>query len=127
MKNILAYRLAHRYLATSGVLIFSNSEADFGKVENKDGELKVKQPALKNILDAQVSYLTVTVGDRDYTDLNSWSVTALSEEHLGTKYEDFVVQMYADWANGANLPMPGSFAIFKTEEEGKKAPFVQYL
>jgi hypothetical protein len=32
MKNILAYRLAHKYLATSGVMIYSNSEADFAKV-----------------------------------------------------------------------------------------------
>jgi len=29
---MLAYRLAHKYLTTSGVLIFSNSEADFGKI-----------------------------------------------------------------------------------------------
>ncbi len=78
MKNIVAYRLAHKFLATSGVVIYSNSQADFAKVENKDGVQLVKQSALKNILDAQVSYLAVTVGDRDFTDLNSWSVMGLS-------------------------------------------------
>lgn len=78
MKNLLAYRLAHKYLTTSGVVILSNSESDFGRVENKDGKLRVTQPALKNIQDAQLSYLTVIVGDRDYTDLNSWSVMGLS-------------------------------------------------
>lgn len=31
-KNLLAYRLAHKYLATSGIVIFSNSESDFAKV-----------------------------------------------------------------------------------------------
>lgn len=77
-KNLLAYRLAHKYLATSGIVIFSNSESDFAKVENKNGIPLVKQPASKNILDAQVSYLGVLVGDRDYTDLNSWSVIGLS-------------------------------------------------
>ena len=34
---------------------------------------------MKNITDAQISYLGVVLGDRDYTDLNSWSVVALSE------------------------------------------------
>lgn len=74
---------------------------------------------MKNILDAQVSYLGVTIGDRDYTDLNSWSVVALSEEFITKKsdsssgLEDFVVEMYGNWANGSNLPMPGSFAMFK--------------
>lgn len=124
---MIAYRFAHKYLATSGVLIYSNSESDFAKVENKDGVLQVKQKALKNILDAQVSYLAVTVGDRDYTDLNSWSVVGLSEEFVGSENENFVAQTYCDWANGSSLPMPGSFAIFKTKEEGKKNPFVQYL
>lgn len=37
---------------------------------------------MKNILDAQVSYIGVVVGDRDYTDLNSWSVVGLSEEYV---------------------------------------------
>lgn len=32
---------------------------------------------MKNILDSQISYLAITVGDRDYTDLNSWSVVGL--------------------------------------------------
>lgn len=35
--------------------------------------------------------------------------------------------MYTEWANGRSLPMPGSFALFKMSEEGKKSPFVQYL
>ncbi len=47
-------------------------------MEDKTGHPKIKQPALKNILDAQIGYLGVIVGDRDYTDLNSWSVVALS-------------------------------------------------
>jgi hypothetical protein len=37
MKNILAYRLAHKFLSTSGVIILSNSESDFSKQENKTG------------------------------------------------------------------------------------------
>ena len=123
----MAYRLAHKYLTTSGVIILSNSEADFAKVERKDGKPVVSQPALKNILDAQVSYLAVTIGDRDHTDLNSWSVVGLSEEFIDSDHEDFVVKTYSDWADGRNLPMPGSFALFKAEEEGKTRPFVQYL
>jgi hypothetical protein len=87
----------------------------------------VKQAALKAILDAQVSYLGVTIGDRDYTDLNSWSVVGLSEEFVNSEHEDFVVKMYGRWAEGNSLPMPGSFALFKMKEEGKKGPFVQYL
>ena len=35
---------------------------------------------MKNVLETQTSYLGVTIGDRDYTDLNSWSVIGLSEE-----------------------------------------------
>lgn len=65
------------------------------------------------MLDAQISYLGVLVGDRDYTDLNSWSVIGLSEEFIKTENEDFVVKMYGDWIDGRNLPMPGSFALFK--------------
>ena len=71
--------MGHKYLSTGGVIIFSNSESDFAQAERKDGQLQVIQPALKNILDAQISYLAVTIGDRDYTDLNSWSVVGLSE------------------------------------------------
>ena len=96
-------------------MIFSNSESDFATVERKEGKPRVIQPALKNILDAQVSYLGVIIGDRDYTDLNSWSVVGLSEEFLNSEHEDFVVKIYSDWADGRNLPMPGSFAFFKTE------------
>lgn len=76
MSNLLAYRLAHKYLTTSGIIILSNSESDFAEVENK---AKVQQAHMKNILDTQIGYLGVTVGDRDYTDLNSWSVIALSQ------------------------------------------------
>ena len=43
-----------------------------------------KHTAMKNILETQISYLGVTIGDRDYTDLNSWSVIGLSEELINS-------------------------------------------
>ena len=82
---------------------------------------------MKNIIEAQTSYLGVTIGDRDYTDLNSWSVIGLSEELVDGENQNFIVEMYNEWADGKQLPMPGSFAMFKMNEEGMKKPFVQYL
>jgi len=35
---------------------------------------------------------------------------------VGTAKEDVVVKAYADWADGRNVPMPGSFAYFKMQE-----------
>ena len=78
-------------------------------------------------MEAQLNYLGVTIGDRDYTDLNSWSVIGLSEELTNREDNEYIVQKYAEWAEGKQLPMPGSFALFKLQEEGKKKPFVQYL
>lgn len=34
--------------------------------------------ASEDLLHNQISYLGVVIGDRDHTDLNSWSVIALS-------------------------------------------------
>ena len=65
--------------------------------------------------DSQTSYLGVTLGDRDYTDLNSWIVIALSEEKALSDH-DYVSLAYQNWAEGSNLPMPGSFALFKRNE-----------
>jgi hypothetical protein len=56
--------------------------------------------------------LGVVIGDRDYTDLNSWSIVALSKE-LSEEDPDFVAKYYKLWADSQKLPMPGSFALFK--------------
>ena len=63
-------------------------------------------------MDNSIQYLAVIIGDRDYTDLNSWPLVALSEEPSLVQPE-FVAKMYYDWSDGQKLPMPGSFAMFK--------------
>lgn len=88
MHQAFSYRLASKYLTTSGVVILSMSEQDF--IENStsnpskeiegDKSLMAIQPRLISdyIIDSQINYLAVVLGDRDYTDLNSWSIVALS-------------------------------------------------
>lgn len=83
LHNMLAYRLAHKYLTVSGVIILSACQNDFLKTETPNAEIP-RLAGMKNILETQVSYLGVTIGDRDYTDLNSWSVIGLSEEVVST-------------------------------------------
>jgi hypothetical protein len=50
------------------------------------------------LIDGQVNYLGVVLGDRDYTDLNSWSIIALSKE-FGNEDPDFVAKYYKLWAD----------------------------
>lgn len=76
--NILAYRLAHKYLTVSGVIILSACQNDFLKTETPNVQIP-RLTGMKGILETQISYLGVTIGDRDYTDLNSWSVIGLSQ------------------------------------------------
>lgn len=80
MRNVFAYRLANKYLTSSGVVIYSVSERDFVKDTTP---LKTAGWDSAELIDAQTSYLGVIIGDRDYTDLNSWSVVALSKEMAG--------------------------------------------
>jgi hypothetical protein len=65
------------------------------------------------------------VGDRDYTDLNSWTLVSLSEE-ASLQNPQYVAKMYYDWADGQQLPMPGSFSRFKRKvyEDKKELNFV---
>lgn len=69
-------------------------------------------PFSNELIDAQVSYLGVVIGDRDYTDLNSWSIIALSKE-ISQEESDNVAKYYKIWADSQQLPMPGTFALFK--------------
>lgn len=43
MKNVIAYRLANKFLTTSGSFILSCSENDFVKDRKKEDEKKVDQ------------------------------------------------------------------------------------
>lgn len=85
LRNLFAYRLASKYLTSSGVIILSISQHDFTKEYANDHE-EVKRTLHRvscfsnELIDGQVSYLGVVVGDRDHTDLNSWSIVALSKE-----------------------------------------------
>lgn len=55
------------------------------------------------------------IGDRDYTDLNSWSIVALSKE-ISEEESDTVAKYYKTWADSKELPMPGTFALFKKKD-----------
>jgi hypothetical protein len=88
MRNVFSYRLASKYLTTTGVLILSGSERDFLKAydEETTKDAKIYQegkwhPSVE-LIDAQSTFLGSTVGDRDYTDLNSWSLVAMSREWI---------------------------------------------
>jgi hypothetical protein len=67
----------------------------------------------------------VVLGDRDHTDLNSWTLVSLGEE-ASWKNPKYVGRMYYDWADGQHLPMPGSFALFKrkTLNDKKELDFI---
>lgn len=78
---------------------------------------------MSGLADAQTCYLGVVVGDRDHTDLNSWSVVALTQE-LGETESELVANYYRLWSEGQQLPMPGSFALFKKNDKGKSNHFV---
>jgi hypothetical protein len=67
------------------------------------------------LIDAQVSYLGVVIGDRDHTDLNSWSIVALSKE-MSEEEPEYVAKYYKMWADSQHLPMPGTFALFKKKD-----------
>lgn len=40
---------------------------------------KSRPPASKQLIDNTICYLGVVVGDRDHTDLNSWTLVSLGE------------------------------------------------
>lgn len=48
--------------------------------EGPGKQLVEEQDVTSGLADAQTCYLGVVVGDRDHTDLNSWSLVALSQE-----------------------------------------------
>lgn len=79
---MFAYRLASKCLTSSGVIILSISERDFVKEYQTDNQLgsDKKYYFSNELIDAQINYLGVAIGDRDHTDLNSWSIVALSKE-----------------------------------------------
>jgi hypothetical protein len=88
MRQTFSYRLASKYLTTSGVVILSMSEQDFvedsssdppNNIESDKNQFAIQQRLISDsIIDSQINYLAVVLGDRDYTDLNSWSIVALS-------------------------------------------------
>ena len=132
MKNVFSYRLASKYLTTTGALILSASERDFLKLENPDimKEIGQEQPGpwhpSTELIDAQVTYLGVTVGERDHTDLNSWSLVAMSREWL-PEHTAYIAGHYCEWAAGRELPMPGSFAVFKRKTGQFQRNYLEYI
>ena len=52
------------------------------------------------------------MGDRDYTDLNSKVLIGLTNEVVKENSE-LVAERYTSWALKQNLPVAGSFALFK--------------
>lgn len=68
MRNIFSYRLASKYLTTSGVLLFSASERDFLKAESEEtlsaieGYQRGKWYPSCELIDAQVTFLGVIAG-----------------------------------------------------------------
>lgn len=127
MRSVFAYRLASKCLTSSGVLIFSISQHDFIKEYQQNNQTSQNNPHKQwfsnELVDAQVNYLGVVVGDRDYTDLNSWSIVALTKE-IGEEQPDFVAKYYKLWADSQQLPMPGTFALFKPKTNDSKSHFV---
>ena len=78
------------------------------------------------LVDIQNTYLGVMAGQRDYTDLNSWIIVAMSREWVGINV-DLVAKQYCSWAGGQELPMPGSFALFKRKSEPFKSDYLEYI
>ena len=68
MRSVFSYRLASKYLTTTGVLILSGSERDFLKAYDEETRknAKIYQEGKWNpsteLIDAQSIYLGTTVG-----------------------------------------------------------------
>ena len=78
--------MAHKCLTGSGVVILSRGEHDFIKTDELNGkgpDHPVPEPPTSiELVESQMAYLGVVIGDRDHTDLNSWSVIALSRDYM---------------------------------------------
>ena len=74
----------------------------------------------------QVAYMSVMAGDRDYTHLNSKVIVGLTNELWQSETEQ-VAKRYEGWAKGKELPVSGSFALFKAPFDKAGSPCVEYL